>query len=159
MRILFICLGNICRSPLAQGILENKAQQLGLNWKVDSAGTGYWHAGEPPDDRTIRVARRHGLDISHLRARQFMNEDFDRFDLMLTADDEVHEEVLAHASSDAHRAKVHRMVTYLANGDYDEIPDPWYGGDAGFEEVYHLLDEVCDAIVMRHGPGVKVQGA
>jgi protein-tyrosine phosphatase len=135
---------------LAQGILESKLAERGLAWQVDSAGTGYWHVGEKPDPRTIRVAQDHGIDIAAQRARQFSTADFESFDLLLTADPSVHAEVLSHARSAIQRGKVTAMVDFLGDTDYDEIPDPWYGGPKDFEEVFHLLDELCEAILRRH---------
>jgi protein-tyrosine phosphatase len=151
MRILFICLGNICRSPLAQGILQSKVHARGLDWQVDSAGTSHWHVGEQPDSRTMRVARKHGLDISHQRARQFSQADFETYDVLFTADRSVHEYVLQRARSEAHRRKVQPMADFLSGKGLDEIPDPWYGEEEAFEEVYHLLEELCEAIVNKTG--------
>lgn len=149
MRILFVCLGNICRSPLAQGILERKASMQGLDWMIDSSGTGHWHIGESPDPRTLKIAKRYGIDIGSQRARQFKREDYLQFDLILTADDEVHREVLSLAPEQALTSRVRTMVSLLDDTQYREVPDPWYGGEKGFEEVYRLLDEICDALIAR----------
>lgn len=137
MRILMICLGNICRSPLAEGILQSK---LDDRFIVDSAGTGGWHINQPPDKRSIAVARKNGIDITGLRARKFSTDDFETFDLIYVMDRSNYKDVMALAQEDAHRQKV-RMI--LEN---DDVPDPYFGGEQEFEEVYRMLDKATDAI-------------
>lgn len=146
MRILMVCLGNICRSPLAEGILKHKVQQLGLNWTVDSAGTGGWHSGELPDRRSIAVARRYGIDITDQRARQFEPVDFERFDRILVMDTQNYRDVLRLARHDEHRSKVQLMLDPLYPGQAREVPDPYYD-DNGFESVFRLLDAACDKLI------------
>lgn len=154
MRILIVCLGNICRSPMAQGILESAAQKAGLDWHIDSAGTGSWHVGERPDRRAIAVCDRFGIDISDQRARQFTPADFDRYDLILTMDDENYHTVTRMVRNDAHRNKVRPVMSFseLENGI---VPDPYY--DGSFEKVYRILDDVCQRIVdTLHQPLKKI---
>lgn len=133
MKILMVCLGNICRSPMAEGILQSK---LSNDFKVDSAGTGNWHEGEAPDHRAIATAKKFGVDISKLRAKQFKLTDFEEFDLILTMDKSNHSNVIALAENEEQMSKV-RML--LKNGK--EVPDPYYGNEEDFEEVFYLLDE------------------
>ena len=146
MRILMVCLGNICRSPLAEGILKHKVRQNGLNWTVDSAGTGSWHAGELPDRRSIAVARKYGVDITDQRARQFQAADFDRFDQILVMDTQNQRDVLRQAQHDEHRAKVQLILDFIYPGQDRSVPDPYYD-DNGFEEVFGMLDAACDKLL------------
>lgn len=138
MKILMVCLGNICRSPLAEGIMRSK---LGEEYFVDSAGTGSWHVGQAPDKRSIAVAKKYGIEISHLRARQFQVKDFDEFDYILAMDSSNYRDILSLARSEEDRMKV-RMILH----DQD-VPDPYYGGEDGFELVYQLLDEAVDDFI------------
>ena len=149
MRILFVCLGNICRSPLAEGILQHRIDSLGLDWQVDSAGTGGWHAGEAPDPRTIQIARKYSIDVSSLRARQFRRDDFDRFHLILTMDRSNHRDVLRLARNGDDRIKVSLVLDYLHPDRQMEVPDPYYDDD-GFEQVYRMLDEAVERLVEAH---------
>ena len=141
MKILMVCLGNICRSPLAEGILRHLADEKGLNWEVDSAGTGNWHVGDPPDRRSVKVARQHGIDISGLRGRQFQVADFDEFDRIFVMDLDNYRDVLRKARTDADRDKVQLLL-----GDQQPVPDPWYD-DALFEPVYNMIYKACQRIV------------
>ncbi|MBK6932699.1 MAG: low molecular weight phosphotyrosine protein phosphatase [Saprospirales bacterium] len=145
MRILMVCLGNICRSPLAEGILKHKIRQRGLDWTVDSAGTGHWHAGEVPDGRSIAVARRYGIDITDQRARQFQPADFERFDRIFVMDTQNLREVLRLAREAEHRAKVQLMLDLTHPGQDRSVPDPYYDDD-GFEVVFRMLDSACDTL-------------
>ena len=138
MKILTVCLGNICRSPLAEGLLEAEIRERGLDWEVDSAGTGHWHVGEHPDHRSVGVAHQHGLDISRQRARQISPADLDAFDLILTMDRSNYADVMAMARTDEQRAKIHPILTYSAYPEVSEVPDP-YWDDNGFERVYQML--------------------
>ncbi|MCC7505727.1 MAG: low molecular weight phosphotyrosine protein phosphatase [Saprospiraceae bacterium] len=149
MRILMVCLGNICRSPLAEGILQDKIDRLGLGWMVDSAGTGHWHVGDSPDRRSVAVARSHGIDISGQRGRQFQPRDFERFDHILVMDDQNHRDVLRLAHADEHREKVRLILDYSRPEGGHVVPDPYYD-DNGFEHVFQLLDEACEAFIRRH---------
>ena len=148
MKILMVCLGNICRSPMAEGILQHMARQADLDWLVDSAGTGSWHIGEQPDARAIATCARRGLDIRDLRARQFHTGDFDRFDLILTMDNENHRQVMAMAQSGDHQAKIKPIMSF-SNMPNAIVPDPYYDGK--FDEVYNLLSSVCSQIIEHMG--------
>jgi len=141
MKILMVCLGNICRSPLAEGILRHLALQQGLDWEIDSAGTGNWHVGDPPDRRSVKVAQRHGIDISGLRGRQFQAADFDRFDRIFAMDLDNYRDILLKARTDADKAKLQLLLD-----DQQPVPDPWYD-DALFEPVYNMIYEACEKIV------------
>jgi protein-tyrosine phosphatase len=149
MNILMVCLGNICRSPLAEGILQHKINQLGLDWRVDSAGTGGWHAGEPPDARSVAVAHRYGIDISQQRARQLQVLDFERFDHILVMDSDNYNNTRHLARNDAERAKVELVTNYATPGLNRAVPDPYYGGPEGFEQVFALLDQSIDGFIER----------
>jgi protein-tyrosine phosphatase len=149
MKILMVCLGNICRSPLAQGILEQKIQEQGLDWKVDSAGTGSWHIGEQPDSRSVFTAGQHGLDITSQRARQFRRQDLKEFDLILAMDQSNYRDILRLAQSPAEEEKVKKILGYVSGGDGGDVPDPYWDDD-GFEKVYQMLDQACDALIEAH---------
>lgn len=138
-----VCLGNICRSPLAEGILKSK---LSKDFIVDSAGTANYHSGAAPDTRSIAVARKYGLDISNLKGRQFNVTDFDTFDLIYVMDQSNYNNVIKLARHNEDIAKVKLILNEVHEGKNYEVPDPYYGGDHGFENVYQMLDEACDVI-------------
>ena len=143
-----VCLGNICRSPLAQGILESKIKQYQLkNITVDSAGTGNWHSGSAPDTRSINIAKKNGIDISHQKARQFNTNDFNTFDKILVMDTTNYRSLLKLASSEEDIEKVKLILDYSFPNEKASVPDPYYGTNNGFENVYHLLDEACEKII------------
>lgn len=143
-KVLMVCLGNICRSPLAHGILENKVDPTKV--QVDSAGTGSWHVGQAPDKRSISVAQSNGLDITSQRGRQFVAEDFDRFDRIYVMDMSNLENVLKLAKKPEHKGKVKLILEELFPGENVDVPDPYYGGSEGFKQVYYMLDQACDKI-------------
>ncbi|AXO68310.1 Putative low molecular weight protein-tyrosine-phosphatase [Rhizobium rhizogenes] len=145
--VLFVCMGNICRSPLAEGILAHLADAEGMSRQitVDSAGTGGWHAGDAPDPRSIAVARRHGVDISRQRARQVASADFESFDLIL-AMDENNLASLLQSSPQGHRHKIHLFMEYAA-GRRKNVPDPYYGAEDGFLDVYNMLLAGCRSLL------------
>jgi len=149
LKILFVCLGNICRSPLAEGIFRDKIRKKSLSVEIDSAGTGAWHAGENPDRRAVATAKKFGVDISALVARQFTADDFHRFDKIYVMDKSNYRDVLSLAKEEAHRKKVEYLLHALDVRRNTDVPDPWYGGDDGFVEVFQLLDEACDALVAK----------
>lgn len=136
-----VCLGNICRSPLAEGILRHLAAQRQLDWEIDSAGTGNWHVGDPPDARSVKVAGKHGIDISGLRGRQFQAEDFDRFDRIYVMDLDNYRDALRKARKETDREKVQLLLEHQ-----QPVPDPWYD-DALFEPVFNLIYDACERIV------------
>ncbi|NVP53876.1 low molecular weight protein-tyrosine-phosphatase [Mycoplana rhizolycopersici] len=145
--ILFVCLGNICRSPLAEGILRHLVEREGRHhdFVIDSAGTGAWHIGDPPDRRAISVAAGHGVDISNLKARRVANDDFDRFDLILALDGS-NLQTLRELAPEGSRATIELFCTHTL-GATDDVPDPYFGGHADFEAVYRLLYRGCATIV------------
>jgi protein-tyrosine phosphatase len=146
MKILMVCLGNICRSPLAEGIMKQKIREAGLDWEVDSAGTGHWHAGQLPDRRSIVTAGQHGIDITDQRARQFQVADFERFDKIFVMDTQNLRDVQRLARTEEHRAKVGLMLNQIHPGQERSVPDPYHDDD-GFEEVFQMLDRACEAFV------------
>jgi protein-tyrosine phosphatase len=149
-RILMVCLGNICRSPMAEGIMRKKTTELDLPVRIDSAGTGGWHAGENPDRRAIKAMQQHHIDISKLQARQFQKEDFDKFDLILAMDESNLADILQLASHPEQRDKVKLILKYTDGRSGFSVPDPWYGDQDGFEKVYRLLEKACDQVIKTH---------
>jgi protein-tyrosine phosphatase len=146
-KILMVCLGNICRSPMADGLLRKKVAELGLKVEVDSAGTSGLHSGEKPDPRMQATAEALGTPIDFLRARQFVREDFHRFDRIYVMDQSNYNNVLQLASNDEDIAKVRMILNELYPGMNKPVPDPYYGGEEGFLAVYKLLDEATELIV------------
>ncbi|PQB04012.1 low molecular weight protein-tyrosine-phosphatase [Aureitalea marina] len=144
IKVLMVCLGNICRSPLAEGILRSKIDSSQV--LVDSAGTGGWHAGELPDSRSVAVARKNGLDITDQRARKFRVEDLDLFDRIYVMDNSNYRDVLQLAKTEQQRQKVQLILNLVFPGENVDVPDPYYGGNQGFDQVYAMLDEACDII-------------
>jgi len=147
MRILTVCLGNICRSPLAQGVLEKVIVEHGLDWEVDSAGTSGWHAGEKPDSRSIQIARKYGVDISKQRSRMFTKSDFNDFDYILVMDEDNLQNVLALAPDEAARKKVSLILDHDPDSPLDEVPDPYY--DNSFQRSYDLIYDAANAFVTK----------
>ncbi|MCL4133572.1 UNVERIFIED_CONTAM: hypothetical protein GTU68_051755 [Idotea baltica] len=142
-----VCLGNICRSPLAEGILKSK---LPTNkFLVDSAGTASYHIGSTPDKRSIAVAKKYGLDISHLKGRQFIADDFKVFDHIFVMDASNYQNVLDLATHEADKTKVKFILNEVYPNQNHDVPDPYYGGDQGFENVYNMLNEACSIISKR----------
>lgn len=148
MKVLMVCLGNICRSPLAEGVLKHKIQKKGLNWHIDSAGTGDWHVGELPDKRSIAVAKKYGIDLTDQRARHFKRNDLDTFDLILVMDKDNYFDVVRHVKTEEQRKKVQYIMNFARPNSNAIVPDPYY--DNRFEYVYQLLDEACDAVIEAH---------
>lgn len=142
-----VCLGNICRSPLAEGLLASKAPE-GVT--VDSAGTEKFHVGQPPDPRSVEVAQKNGLDISGQRCRLFRAEDFDEFDLIFVMDSSNYNNVRHFARNSEDMKKVHLILNEVNPGFNEQVPDPWYGGVEGFDSVYAMLDEATDKIVEKY---------
>lgn len=146
MKILMVCLGNICRSPLADGLLRQKVIENNLKVEVDSAGTSAFHVGDAPDHRMTETAKKRGTDISFLRARQFKSNDFQEFDLIYVMDQSNLKNVLALAQNEIDKKKVKLILNEISNSDA-EVPDPYFGGQSGFEHVYDLLDEATEVII------------
>ena len=143
-KILMVCLGNICRSPLAEGILQSKLPRD--KFIVDSAGTGEWHIGKQPDQRSIAIAHKNGLDISHQRGRQFRTEDFKDFDYIYVMDGSNYNDVLSLAKNDEEKNKVKLILNELFPGENVDVPDPYFGLQNGFASVYDMIDQACDVI-------------
>jgi protein-tyrosine phosphatase len=146
-KILMVCLGNICRSPVAEGILRNKVREKGLNVVTDSAGTSSFHVGEKPDSRMIRIAKENDIDISDLRARQFRKEDFDKFDRIYVMDGSNYEDVIELTSNPEHRKKVKLILNESYPDSDSEVPDPYFGGDAGFQHVIDILSVAIEKML------------
>ena len=148
MRLLFVCMGNICRSPSAEGVfrrvLADKAPHLPI--EIDSAGTHDYHVGSAPDQRAVEAALRRGVDLSKLRARQVTREDFERFDLILTMDDE-NLTALQSIAPAQYRSRIRLLMEYAPNASSRHVPDPYYGGARGFEEVLDLLEEASEGLL------------
>ena len=147
IRILMVCLGNICRSPLAHGILDSKLDSE--NFKVDSAGTSSYHINSLPDKRSIAVARKNGLDITNQRGRQFKVEDFQTYDYIYVMDKSNFENVVRMAQNIEDISKVKLILNESEPNKNLEVPDPYYGGNSGFDDVYNMLDEACNIIATR----------
>jgi protein-tyrosine phosphatase len=147
-RILFVCMGNICRSPTAEGVFRKLVRERAphLQVEIDSAGTHAYHVGEPPDRRAIAAAERRGIDLSGLRARKVDEADFGRFDL-LVAMDQLNREVLLDRSPDEYRERIRLMLEFAPSTDIDDVPDPYYGGPVGFEHVLDLVEEASKGLL------------
>ena len=143
MKILMVCLGNICRSPLAEGILKSKSNNL----YVDSAGTAGYHIGKKPDLRSIEIGRINNVDISNQRARQFSSSDFSRFDKIYAMDNDNYSKIISLARSQEDMDKVDLILNEIYPKEYKSVPDPYYGGDRGFDEVFSMLDQATDKII------------
>lgn len=142
-----VCLGNICRSPLAEGILMSKLPRK--HFIVDSAGTGSWHVGQQPDERSIAIAKKNGIDISYQRGRQFNTGDFETFDYIYVMDNSNYSDVIQHAQNEEQRGKVQLILNEIFPGENVDVPDPYYGSRFGFENVFKMLDETCELIAQK----------
>ena len=151
MRILMACLGNICRSPIAEGILKHKAEQHGLDWTVESAGTNSYHTGEAPHRFSQKVCRQHGIDISGQRARTFTADDFGKYDKIYVLARDVYDNVQRIGGSDAAMNKVDYLLNELNPGSNESVTDPWYGNEDGYQPVYDIIEQACNAIIRRYG--------
>ncbi len=148
MRVLFVCMGNICRSPTAEGVfrrvVQQRAPQLGL--EIDSAGTHDYHVGEPPDERAIAAAARRGIDLGNLRARQVSDDDFARFDLIV-AMDRLNRATLLERAPEEYHGRVRLFMEFAGDTDIEDVPDPYYGGPPGFERVLDLAEEAAAGLL------------
>jgi protein-tyrosine phosphatase len=148
MRVLFVCMGNICRSPTAEGVFRRLASERipDLEWEVDSAGTHGYHVGDPPDPRAIAAAARRGIDLSSIRARQVEESDFGRFDLIV-AMDRLNREILLDRSPREYRSRIRLFLEFASSTDVEDVPDPYYGGPVGFERVLDLVEEASAGLL------------
>lgn len=147
MRVLMVCLGNICRSPIAEGVLQYKCQKAGLDWKVDSAGTNGYHNGEPPHPMSQMVSKINGIDISRQRSRPFRAEDFDDFDLIIPMAADVMRDVRYIAGKKYDDKKVKLLLNFTFPGSDLDVPDPWSRSERAYHEVYGLIDSACEALI------------
>jgi len=147
MKILMVCLGNICRSPLAEGILKDKIKKRGLDWTVESAGTNHYHTGESPHRLSQKVALRHGIDISRQRARDFGPSDLERFDKIYAMSNDVIHDMRRIAGRKFDSTRIELLLNVLEPGLNREVPDPWYGPESGYQAVYDLIDKACEKII------------
>lgn len=150
MKILMVCLGNICRSPIAEGILKSKAEALHLNWTIDSAGTNNYHIGEAPHLYSQKVCLQHGIDISSQRARRFTPKDFETYDIIYALAQDVYEEIRNISENGASMHKVSLFLRELNPASPASVPDPWYGDESGYLPVYQLIEQACEAIVRKY---------
>ena len=141
-----VCLGNICRSPLAEGILKSKTKNL----EVDSAGTAGYHIGKQPDFRSIDIAKKHDIDLTSQRARQFSTRDFDDFDKIYVMDNDNYSKIISLARNQEDMDKVDLILNEIYPKEYKSVPDPYYGGDEGFQNIYNLLETSCEVIAKKY---------
>ena len=158
MKILFVCMGNICRSPTAEGVFRAHARRHapGLDLEIDSAGTHAYHVGEPPDPRTISAAARRGIDLAGLRARQVSDDDFERFDLIV-AMDRLNHATLLDRSPPEHRERIRTLLEFAGKTAPADVPDPYYGGAKGFDDVLDLVESAVEGLLaeVRHRSRVR----
>lgn len=149
IKILMVCLGNICRSPVADGLMRKKAIDHQLDIFVDSAGTSGYHNGENPDERSQKNALKNGVDISKLVSRKFTVTDFDEFDLIYVMDNNNYRDVISLSRTENDRNKVSLILNEIYPGENRSVPDPYFGGADGFEKVFRMLDEACEKIALK----------
>ena len=149
MRILMVCLGNICRSPLAEGILKSKTQHLKII--IDSAGTAGYHVGKKPDARSICIANKNNINIKEQKARQFNRSDFDNFDIIYAMDKNNYSHLIALAKNEDERLKIRLILNEINPGKYNSVPDSYYDNENGFQNVYNMLEKTCEKITNQIG--------
>ena len=149
MKILMVCLGNICRSPMAEGILQHKAGKAGLNWEVESAGTNGYHTGEPPHYLSIKVAAQNGIDISTQRSRKFTAADFEQYDKIYAMAEDVLDDMKMIAKNKFDANKVDLLLNELYPDQNRDVPDPWSGPERGYHEVFALIEKACEQIIQQ----------
>ncbi|MEO6166404.1 MAG: low molecular weight protein-tyrosine-phosphatase [Chitinophagales bacterium] len=150
MKILFVCLGNICRSPMAEGVMKDLVQQHQLDWYIDSAGTESYHIGQQPDGRAVKTCIKYGINIGDQRARKLSKKDFETFDLIYALADEVLHEIKS-SHPNPPQGKLKLLLDEVFPGEHRSVPDPWYGGEEGFDPVFHMIREACEAVVKKYG--------
>ena len=148
MKIIMVCLGNICRSPLAEGILRHKIKEAGLDWEVESAGTGSWHIGEAPDPRSQKIAKINGIDISKQKAQKFIPDHFTKFDRIYVMDSSNYRDVVNMAVNEDDKNKVELIMNLVEPGKNKAVPDPYYD-DELYSVVFEMLDEACERIILK----------
>ena len=146
MKVLMVCLGNICRSPLAEGILKSKSNKI----IVDSAGTAGYHVGSRPDQRSIEIGLKNSIDITNQRARQFTSNDFDDFDKIYAMDNDNYSKIISLATNQDQIDKVDLILNEVYPNQFKSVPDPYYGGEKGFENIYNLLEKACEQIALKN---------
>jgi len=146
MKVLMVCLGNICRSPLAEGILKSKSNNI----IVDSAGTAGYHIGSRPDQRSIEIGLKNNIDITNQRARQFTSNDFDDFDKIYAMDNDNYSKIISLATNQVQIDKVDLILNEVYPNQFKSVPDPYYGGEKGFENIYNLLEKACEQIALKN---------
>ena len=149
MKILMVCLGNICRSPLAEGILQHKVNEAGLSWKVESAGTNSYHIGEPPHHLSQKVAQLNGINICDQRARRFKPSDLEEYDLLYAMSKDVIDDMKTMAGNNWQQEKVKLLMDELHPGQQKDVPDPWYGPEPGYHEVYKMIEAAREKILKK----------
>ena len=155
MKILMVCLGNICRSPLAEGIMRDKIKKAGLDWIVDSAGTANYHTGSPPHHLSQKVAKLHGIDIWEQCCRQFTKEDMINFDKIYVMDGDNYSDVKRISRELWNKDKVDYLLNELYPFENRDVPDPWYGGEEDYHKVYEMIDAACKKIIENYSEAVS----
>jgi len=150
MRILMVCLGNICRSPIAEGVMRHLIAENNLNWQVDSAGTESYHVGEPPHHYSQKMCQKNGIDISQQKARRFVAADLEEFDKIYAMSGDVYKNIRYMAGSRFDEARVALFLDELYPGENRSVPDPWYGEEDGYEIVYDMIRKACEKIILRY---------
>jgi len=150
MKILMVCLGNICRSPLAEGILQDKAFKAGLSWSIESAGTTVYTLGEPPHYLSQKVAKLNSIDISNQRTRRFIVNDIDDYDKIYALANDVMDQIKRIAGKKFNPEKIDLLLNEISPDENNDVPDPWYGTESGYHEVFEMLDKVCDVIIKKY---------
>jgi protein-tyrosine phosphatase len=150
MRILMVFLGNICRSPIAEGLMRDKIRKNGLDWTVGSAGTNSYHTGDAPHKFSQKVCQANGVDISGQRARTFVAADFSKYDKIYAFADDVYQEIKKIGGKNADMGKVDYFLNELDGAPNQSVPDPWYGNEEGYTPVYQLIDKTCDEIIKKY---------